>query len=107
MDRSNVIKLISAVQTQDENGVWSESYTYKQVFCDVRSVNRAEFFEAGRSGLNPEYVFTMFFGDYEGETLLEFEGKTYSIYRTYLTRTDTLELYAERQGGANGKEEQD
>lgn len=103
MDRSNVIKLIKAVQTQDEYGVWRETLTSRQVFCDVRSVNRSEFFEAGRSGLNPEFVFTVFFADYEDETLLEFDGKTYSIYRTYLTRSDTLELYAERKGGSNGK----
>ena len=103
MDRSNVIKLIKAVQTQDDYGVWRETLTSRQVFCDVRSVNRSEFFEAGRSGLNPEFVFTVFFADYEDETLLEFDGKTYSIYRTYLTRSDTLELYAERKGGSNGK----
>lgn len=103
MDRSNVINLISAVQTQDDNGVWRETLSTRQVFCNVRSINRNEFFEAGRSGLNPEFVFTMFYGDYEGETMLEFEGKTYSVYRTYLTRTDTLELYAERKGGTNGK----
>lgn len=103
MDRSNVIKLIKAVQTQDEYGVWRETLTSRQVFCDVRSVNRSEFFEAGRSGLNPEFVFTVFFADYEDETLLEFDSKTYSIYRTYLTRSDTLELYAERKGGSNGK----
>ena len=103
MDRSNVIKLISATQTQDANGVWRETLSSRQVFCDVRSINRAEFFEAGRSGLNPEFVFVVFFGDYEGETMLEFEGETYSIYRTYLTRSDSLELYAERKGGTNGK----
>ena len=105
MDRLNVIKLISITQTQDTYGVWRETLAYRQVYCRVQSVSRSEFFEAGRSGLNPEFVFTVFFGDYDGETLLEFDGKTYSIYRTYHTRSNMMELYAERKGGSNGKEE--
>ena len=52
--------------------------------CQVDSVTRSEFFEAGRNGLNPEFVFRVFFGDYEGgERLVEYRGKRYSIYRTY------------------------
>lgn len=44
----------------------------------------------------------MFFGDYNGEDELVYNGDTYAIYRTYKTRTDTLELYVERKGGTNG-----
>jgi hypothetical protein len=47
---------------------------------------------------------TMFNGDYQGETMLEFNGRTYAIYRTYLDRNDNLELYVERKGGTNGKD---
>ena len=53
--------------------------------------------------MNPEYRFTMFAPDYEGERTVKYHGKAYSIYRTYLGRTDTIELYAERKGGTNGK----
>ena len=103
MDRSNVINLIGTVKTQDEYGVWHEAPAKRMVFCDVRSVTRAEFFDGGRNGLNPQYQFTVFFGDYMGETMVEFEGQTYAIYRTFRGRNDTLELYAERKGGTNGK----
>ena len=102
MDRSNIIKLIATTKTQNEFGVWVTAETEREVFCDVSSVTRAEFFDGGRNGLNPEYVFTMFFGDYEGETILEYSGKRYAIYRTYQANTDTIELYAERKGGTNG-----
>lgn len=44
----------------------------------------------------------MFFGDYQGEKTVEYNGVTYGIYRTYLGRNDTIELYAERKGGTNG-----
>lgn len=103
MDRSNVIKLISSTKTQDNNGVWRETLTERQVFCNVSSVTASEFFEGGRNGLNPEYRMTMFNGDYQGETMLKFNGSTYAIYRTYLDRNDNLELYVERKGGTNGK----
>ena len=103
MDRSNVIKLISSTKTQDENGVWRETLSRRQVFCDVSSVTASEFFEGGRNGLNPEFRMTIFAGDYQGETMLEFNGKTYAIYRTYIDRNDNLELYVERKGGTNGR----
>lgn len=102
MDRSNVLTLIGKTKAQNDYGVWVETETSRDVFCDVSSVTRAEFFDGGRNGLNPEYVFTMFFGDYEGETVCEFNGKRYAIYRTYHAKTDVIELYAERKGGTNG-----
>lgn len=101
MDRSNVIKLIAETKVQDSNGVWRVTETERQVFCQVDSVTRSEFFEAGRNGLNPEFRMTMFFADYEGERIVEYEGNRYSVYRTYYGRNDDLELYVERKGGTN------
>lgn len=103
MDRSNIINLIGTTKTQDDYGVWHEATESRRVFCNVQSVTRNEFFEGGRNGLNPQYVFTVFFADYDGETMVEFEGQTYAVYRTYRRRNDTLELYVERKGGTNGK----
>ena len=101
MDRSDIIKLISMNRTQDEYGRWVATPTAKEVFCQVDSITRAEFFDGGRNGLNPEFKFTMFFGDYNGESVVEYAGNTYSVYRTYLRRTDIIELYVERKGGTN------
>ena len=98
MDRSSVIYLISTTETQDEYGVWTSTETERQVFAQVDSVTRSEFFDAGRAGLNPEYRFTMFFGDYEGEETLKYNDRLYGIYRQYQPRTDVIELYAERKG---------
>lgn len=103
MDRSEVITLLSTQKTQNQYGVWVETLQSKNVFCQVDSVTRQEFFEGGRNGLNPEYRFTMFFGDYNGERELIYKSNTYSVYRTFHGRTDTIELYVERKGGSNGK----
>ena len=99
MDRSNVIKLISETYTQDSIGQYTSVETAKQVFCDVRSVSRSEWFEAGRDGLQPSFVFVIFAPDYEGEKIVEFEGNRYSVYRTYVAKNEQLELYVEEQGG--------
>lgn len=101
MDRSSVITLISVTRTQDEYGVWRDSETTTDVFCQVDSVTQSEFFEAGRNGLNPQYRFRMFYGDYNNQELVSYNGSRYSVYRTYLRRDDTLELYVERKGGSN------
>jgi hypothetical protein len=47
----------------------------------------------------------MFRYDYEGEKLLEYNGKEYSIYRTYCPHdSDDIELYVERKTGTDGKD---
>lgn len=102
MDRSDVLTLIGTTREQDEYGIWRETPTARNVFCQVNSITRSEFFDAGRNGLNPEFMFSMFAGDYEGERTCEYRGQKYSIYRTYLGRNDVMELYAERKGGTNG-----
>ena len=105
MDRSNVITLINSTYEQDDNGIWQEHLTEREVFCQVQSVSRNEFFEGGRLGMRPEYKFTMFAYDYEEEPLVRYNGKSYSVYRTYYGRNDELELYVQREGGTNGKVE--
>jgi len=102
MDRSDVINLYSDTITYNAYGVAVKTRTAKQVFCAVNSVTRTEFFDAGRAGLNPEYQITMFAGDYDGETVVGFKGRLYSVYRTYHAKTDVIELYVERQGGTDG-----
>ena len=103
MDRSDVITLIKETNVKNQYGVYEATTQSREIFCQVRSVTRTEFFEGGRNGLNPEYQFTVFSGDYDGETLCEYNGNSYGIYRVYRTDDDYIELYAERKGGTNGK----
>lgn len=105
MVRDDVIKLVKETRSQNALGVWQVTRSYRDVFARVSSISYKEFYEAGRSGLNPAYRMSLFFADYEGEEIVEYKGNTYSIYRTYQTDTDILELYVERKGGTNGKEQ--
>ena len=96
------MELVSETWEKDEYGVSQRVLTVRQVYCSVSSVTQLEFFEAGRNGLNPQYRFTMFAGDYADERVVRYHGQDYGVYRAYQTRTDSIELYCERKGGTNG-----
>ena len=93
------ITLIRTEKSRDEYGVWRETVTPRVVMAQLSSVTRQEFFQSGQMGLSPEYVFSVFKGEYNGERTLEYLGKRYGIYRTYMTDGDYIELYAERKAG--------
>lgn len=99
MDRSSVIKLISQTYTQDAIGQQVPHEISRSVYCNVASVSAKEWFDAGQVGLNPQYKLTLFAPDYQGEAIVELEGKRYAVYRTYRSTTELLELYLERKAG--------
>ncbi|MBQ6987365.1 MAG: hypothetical protein IJQ25_10315 [Oscillibacter sp.] len=103
MNRSTLVALISTPRTQGVDGVWrAGEETARTVFASVKSASAKEFHDGFRNGLNPQFVFTMFRYDYEGESVIEYEGCHYAIYRAYhIPGTDYVELYAERKGGTN------
>lgn len=105
MAQSDVIQLIAVTQGDpDANGVRPKAETARQIFCRATSASQAEFFGGGRNGLNPAFRFEVFDGDYQEETIVEYKGRRYAIYRTYLVPgTHRLELYVERKGGTNGQ----
>lgn len=102
MDRSTVITLLAETTTKNDYGVRVTAYTERDVYAQLNSITRAEFYDAGRNGLNPEFMFSMFAGDYQGERVVKYNGNTYAVYRTYFDRTDRVELYVQREGGTNG-----
>ncbi len=102
----DVIKLVSQEFIKNKYGVPTPTPTYKEIFCQINSITKQEFYDAGRNGLNPAFEVTIFADEYNGESVLEYQEKTYSIYRTYhVPGTDYMELYVERKGGTNGQQE--
>lgn len=102
LDRSDIVTLYSDVVTYDAYGRAVKTSTSRDVFCQVDSVTRQEFFDGGRNGLNPEYRVRMFYADYAGELVVGYNGAKYAVYRVYKNRSDIIELYLERKGGTNG-----
>lgn len=101
MDKTSVLYLVSVTFQKDAYGVNRATRTERKVYCDVASVTSAEFFQGGAQGLKPDLRFTMSMFDYNEEEECIFEGKTYSIYRTYRGKNDTIELYVEKKQGVN------
>lgn len=107
MDRSDVINLITELQVQTPDYTWTTTETSSEVFCDVRSITRTEWFEAGRNGIeHPAFIFIMNRNEYAGQKIVEYRGQRYGIYRTYAAMNESLELYCEAKGGVHdGKQE--
>lgn len=90
--------LIGSGYTEDElgNQILSESTT--SILCKVDSIGRNEFYSAASSDLKPEIVFTIHKYEYANERKVEFEGKKYSVLRTYAVNFEEIELTCERSG---------
>ena len=69
------------------------------VLCDLRSVTRSEYYQASEAGLNPEIVFEINRFEYSGETEVDFNGRRYSVIRTYCPGYELIELTCERKAG--------
>lgn len=91
------LTLYSESITQD--AALNEVKTYSARTVPVRkarSVYANEFYQAAAQGMHPAAVLVIFFGDYEGEKVVEWQGKTYAITRTYQKpSSDDLELTIE------------
>ena len=99
MDSS--IILIEKTYTEDELGQripGEEKHT--EILVRINSIGRNEFYKAGQSGLNPEFVFITARINYSGEKEIEFEGKRYSVYRAFSPPdSDDIELYVHKKVG--------
>lgn len=99
-----VIKLITQVMATDELGFPIASETFYETFAKIRSITQTEFFSAGKNGITPNYSFVINDVEYQGQRVLEYDGKRYGIYRTYQPNNDTIELYAEYKSGVTDYE---
>lgn len=75
-----------------------EGFT-RQVFCEKKSISQNEFFQAGQNGFKPECVLIVYSLDYQEEQKIQYNNKTYSIYRTYERDDERIELYCEVKVG--------
>lgn len=96
----DLITLISVTYTQNEIGEQMPIETEIPVWATLQSISRAELYDGGVHGLNPDMVAVTAFVNYSGEQIAEVGGKRYGIYRTYAPpNTDSIELYLERKVG--------
>lgn len=97
---NDVIFLITETMAQDEHHVLTATETKRQVFCTVSSVGMREIANASQMGIQPEYQFSVFTGDYSNERIVEYHGERYTVYRTYQAG-DKVELYCQTRRGSD------
>ena len=103
MTRDVEIMLVFPTMQADKYGIPQQTgEETRTVMARVKSITASEFFEAGRNGFKPEFRFDMFLYDYDGQKELEYNGVRYTVYRTFMGRSDTVELYVTLKGGTNG-----
>lgn len=99
MNNAVKISLISKTYTIDSVGNPIPTATKRDVFAVMSSINQSEFYEAGQQGLRPNACYAVRLTEYNGEDELEYDGKRYTIYRTYNRVDGRVELYVtERKG---------
>lgn len=99
MNRNKVVYLVSETYERNEYGVYISSEAKRKIYANVTSVSADEWFEGGRNGLNPELRMEVFAPEYHGEEIVEYKGQNYAIYRTYMTKYNTVELYVQKKKG--------
>lgn len=105
MNIAEKISLISIEYTQDDIGQWTEERTETEVFALVESVSMSEFYQAGMQGFKPEFKMTVWMNEYNGQNLIEYKDKTYTVYRSYRRDDGRMELYVtERKGDEDDSE---
>lgn len=92
------------VTSFDEFGNPNKTRTTSEVFCEIRSVTRSEFYSAAQSGLAPSIAIRISHAvDYNGQKLVEVEGDLYSVIRAYRAPgTDAVELTLQPKIGNEG-----
>lgn len=65
----------------------------------MRSVTASEFFQAGQQGYKPEYRIAFLAAEYDGEQIVIYRDRPYSVVRTYNLSEDYVELTVERRAG--------
>lgn len=97
----DVATLISYPKVKNSIGEYvNGDPVFVTVFGTVSSISRAEWYEAGKNGMNPEILFITPLVNYSGQKIAELNGNRYAIYRTYMPPdSDSIELYLTREAG--------
>ena len=83
----------------DEYGNEVQGDIETTVFVQPRGVYNAEFYNAAQAGLHPSITFVLTNkADYNGERIIEWEGKSYNVIRTdWTAQRDSISLICEER----------
>lgn len=88
----DVVNLISTTEVEDSDGYLTSTETSTEVFANVKSVSRSEFYASYQVGINMTISFEIRACDYNNQKIIEYDGKRYSVQRTFTKNGEILEL---------------
>ena len=93
---SHDLTLIKTIFNFDDIGNQVATEEKTDVFCNVKSITRAEFYNAATTDLKPSIVFVVHLYEYNDEEIVEYNSVRYRVIRTYMTNTEEIELICEK-----------
>jgi SPP1 family predicted phage head-tail adaptor len=88
----DVITIVSITYTENDMGDSIQVKSERQVFANKKSIRQNEFYQAAVTDFRPEIMFEVRTSEYQGEKRLTWNGKDYSIIRTYDKNGEIIEL---------------
>lgn len=85
-------RLISTQAAEDAEGYETVRESAAEVFVDVKSVRREEFYRSMQAGVELTIAFDVRCCDYGGQTRVEYDGKQYRVVRAYSPDGEKMEL---------------
>lgn len=89
------ITLYAVAEVSRVGGVPVYSRTPTEVFAEVKSVTRSEWYAANQSGRRADIVFVINADEYDNQTEALYGSTTYNIIRSYRIGLDRVELTCE------------
>lgn len=99
--KNKQITLVSITYTQDSDGFRIETESESTIWAQVDSVTGQEFTNAGLLNIQPSFRAVVWVAEYDGQKIVEMDGKRFGVYRTYKRNSEEIELYCQEEMGLN------
>ncbi len=92
--KNELITLVKLVPERDKDGyvISNAESTSDEVYAEVKSVSRTEFYSAMHAGVSAEIAFVVNRDEYTAQNAVDYDGKRYYVVRTYATSISDIEL---------------
>lgn len=94
---NDVIELGKSIESIEFSEV-IKKIEWREVFANKKSIKQSEFYQAATIGLKPEILFEVYSVEFNEDEKVRYNGKEYSILRTY-DKGEITELTVTRFGG--------
>lgn len=86
------ISLITVTRAQNANGYITETEATTEVFAEILSATRSEFYAAAKADIKISRIFKLRNADYNDATIVQHSSKRYRVERTYTADFEWIEL---------------